>query len=289
MPQAFWKHVSIRIPSPMLDAVSDFFTTLTGRGVSIREENSGNVIDVWLDPQNGEEHLLSIQRLIDALVLSGNLSKDTFILSREVPEEDWMSVFRSQHDTVQISSRLVIRPSWCDPVTPDDLVLDPGMAFGTGSHATTRMCLELLDSLLIKEPAECMLDLGTGSGILAIAGAHLGLSKILAVDIDPVAVEAAVRNVTDNHFGSMIRVVEGGIEMACGTFDIITANLSSSALKNLSEQLTNHLSPGGHLIVSGIMTEEMEEVFTAFILCGLKPFRTMADETWAASILKHSS
>lgn len=285
MPELLWKLVTVPVPPVMLDIVSDFFTTLTGRGIRIREENSVKFIDAWLDPKNSEEHLLLIQRFIDSLIANGALPENTPILSSEVPEEDWMSVFRTQHETVHISDRLVVRPSWCDPFGSDDLVLDPGMAFGTGSHATTRMCLTLLDYLLKEQLVGRMLDLGTGSGILAIAGAHLGLTEILAVDIDPVAVEIAVVNVQNNGADGVIRVEKGGIERAAGAYDVITANLSAALLRRLSSDIAQHLRPRGSLIMSGILDDEEVDVVAAYTQCGLRVEKVMNKEEWVAALL----
>jgi ribosomal protein L11 methyltransferase len=245
------------------------------------------VIDAWLDPRDTEEHLLLIQRFIEDLIDNGNLPEDTTIQVNAVPEEDWMSVFRSQHGIVPISDRLVIRPSWCDPVGPDDLILDPGMAFGTGSHATTRMCLELLDTLVNLQHTGRMLDLGTGSGILAIAGARLGLVEILAVDADPMAVKVAVRNTLSNLVDDRVKVAKGGVEAAEGRYDIITANLSSSVLKRFSYDIAQLLRPGGSLIISGILEDEKANVMEAFTRCGLSVEKVTTEETWVAALLRH--
>jgi ribosomal protein L11 methyltransferase len=227
-----------------------------------------------------------ILRFAEDLRGCGNSAHEIDLQVKGIPEEDWMSVFRSQHRPVRISKRLIVRPTWCDPVGQNDLVLDPGMAFGTGSHFTTRMCLELLDSLSGFPDGGRMLDLGTGSGILAIAGAFLGFGYVHAVDIDPKAVEVAGRNARDNHRENVVLVEEGSIEKAEGVYEIITANLSGSLLVKLAERICTHLAEGGGLIASGIMVHEKEDVITAFTRCGLKTARIMEKDVWVAALFQ---
>jgi ribosomal protein L11 methyltransferase len=159
------------------------------------------------------------------------------------------------------------------------------MAFGTGSHVTTRMCLALLDECIADQIPERMFDLGTGSGILAIAGACLGIRDVLAVDIDPMAIEVASRNVQSNSVDDLIRVVEGGIETAEGPYDIVAANLSASLLKRLAAKIAEHLKPGGSLIISGILEEEWAGVKDAFETEGLAEKEVLKEKVWVAAIL----
>lgn len=286
MSEVIWKQVTVQVPVQMEDAVSDFLATLTGRGVCTREGEGSALIDAYLAPEDAGKQLTQIRRYVDDLNGNGNLADELLIRVDEIPEEDWMSVFRSQHRPVRISDRLVIRPTWCDPVSGGDLVLDPGMAFGTGSHFTTRMCLELLDSLQGFPAGGRMLDLGTGSGILAIAGASLGWGDILAVDIDPMAAEVAAGNAADNDVADVVCVKEGSIERAEGVYEAITANLSGSLLVDMADRICPHLAEGGHLIASGIMSSEKEEVITSFARCGLVPVRIVEEDVWVAVLFE---
>jgi ribosomal protein L11 methyltransferase len=270
----------------MEDPISDFLTTLTGRGVCIRTESGSSAIDAFLEPGDSEDKLLRIEKQLSDLVEMGLLPEDTRYDLKELPEEDWMAVFRSQHTTVRISPRLVVRPTWCDPSGGHEIVLDPGLAFGTGSHATTRMCLVLMDECIDDSPPRRMFDLGTGSGILAIAGAYLGIADILAVDIDPMATAVACGNVHDNKADDRVTVVEGGMETAEGLYDLITANLSASLLKRLASNMAKHLRPGGLLIISGLLEDESGEVMDAFTRCGLKVERVMNEKVWVAALLQ---
>ena len=273
----------------MEDAVTDFLTTLTGRGVSIREEQGQSTIDAFLEPGDSEDHLLHIEKHLDALVQMGLLPEGSRYEISELPEEDWIAVFRSQHSTVRISNRLVIRPTWCIPTGDREVVLDPGLAFGTGSHPTTRMCLVLLDDTIGEKAPERMFDLGTGSGILAMAAAFLGINDILAADIDTMAVEVALENVQDNAVDDRVRVTEGGIEAAEGLYDIITANISASLLSKLAPKIAERMKTNGCLIISGILEDEQTQVLEAFARCGLKTEHVMTEKVWIAALLRRTA
>jgi ribosomal protein L11 methyltransferase len=148
------------------------------------------------------------------------------------------------------------------------------------------MCLVLLDKVVGSKAPARLFDLGTGSGILAMAGAFLGIEDTLAVDIDAMAVDVAVGNVKNNGVSDRIRVLEGGIEKAEGLYEIITANLSASLLEKLAPDLAEHLAPGGSLIISGLMEDEEARVTDAFTSCGLTVERIMNEKIWVAALLQ---
>lgn len=285
MDSRIWTHLTVKVPQAMEDPLADFLAVLTGRGVCLREEAGLSIIDAYIQPGEAEDQLLRLRKHLDDLIDMGLLPEGTRFEMEDLPEEDWMAVFRSQHTTIRVSGRLVIRPTWCEPTCEHEVVLDPGMAFGTGSHATTRMCLTLLDQSIGIPPPGTMFDLGTGSGILAIAGAYLGIPKVLAVDIDAVAVQVAANNVLDNHVEDRVRVVEGGVKAAEGLYDLVTANLSASLLKKLAPDISGCLTPSGSLIISGILEKEAAEVLEAYTLCGLKAGKVLKDKVWAAALL----
>jgi ribosomal protein L11 methyltransferase len=289
MSRRIWKKITMRVSPNLADSLADYITVLTGRGVCFREEGDEVTVDAYLDPENSEDHIGRLQLWIDDLTAAGELSPDTVMKVTEVPEEDWMSMFRAQHKTVRISDRLLVRPTWCEPEDGAEVVLDPGLAFGTGDHWTTRMCLVLLDDVVDEKVPERMLDLGTGSGILAIAGAFLGVGEVLASDIDPVAVEVAAANADDNGVSDRVRVVEGGVEAAEGVYGIVTANLSASLLKRLCAAISQTLAPSGKLIISGFMTGEQEEILGHFAKCGLKVVQVLTGDVWGAALLRRAN
>ena len=182
-----------------------------------------------------------------------------------LPEQDWVRLTQSQFDPIRVSERLWIVPSWHEAPDPEALVLvlDPGMAFGTGSHPTTRLCLEWLERTVT--PGTTILDYGCGSGILAIAAAKLGAAGVLGVDIDAQAVTAARDNAKRN--GIAARFEDSAQEIR-GQFDIVVANILSNPLKALAPAICAHVRPGGALAISGILSEQADEliaIYTPFL------------------------
>lgn len=178
-----------------------------------------------------------------------------------VAEQNWVQLTQSQFDPIQVSDRLWIVPSWHEAPDPEALVLvlDPGMAFGTGSHPTTRLCLEWLERTI--RGGETVLDYGCGSGILAIAAAKLGSGPVLGVDIDPQAVLAACDNAGRN--GVSAKFVDSA-EAIQGCFQVVVANILSNPLRVLAAAICSHVAPGGVLALSGILQEQAEEIMAIY-------------------------
>jgi ribosomal protein L11 methyltransferase len=189
----------------------------------------------------------------------------------QVEEQDWVRLTQSQFDPIRISSRLWIVPSW-HPV-PDpaaiNLILDPGLAFGTGSHPSTQLCLAWLDSSL--QAGEDVLDYGCGSGILAIAAAKLGAAHVIGVDIDPQAVAASRGNALLNHCETTVEFHTAHFgaqadtpERAADVVDVVVANILANPLIMLAPVLTAATRAGGRIALSGILSEQAEEVIHAY-------------------------
>jgi ribosomal protein L11 methyltransferase len=175
----------------------------------------------------------------------------------EVAEQNWVQLTQSQFDPIRVSERLWIVPSWHlapDPVAVN-LILDPGMAFGTGSHPTTRLCLEWLERNV---HAGCsVLDYGCGSGILAIAAARLGAGSVVGVDIDPFAVEAARANARRN---AVTATFHDSAQPVAGAYDLVVANILSNPLRVLAPAICTRVRSGGRLALSGILREQADEI-----------------------------
>ena len=189
----------------------------------------------------------------------------------EVPDEDWGEGWKKDFRPLDVG-RVRVRPSWIDEPTPTgavEVVLDPGMAFGTGTHPTTSLCLAALSDLITARPGASVLDVGTGSGLLAIAARKLGAGRVAANDEDPVAVRVAGENAERN--GAALELTVDPVEAIAGTFDVVVANILANVLVALAPALAAKLAPGGVLLLSGILGPQEDEVRRAHVAQGLAP------------------
>lgn len=215
-----------------------------------------------------------------------------------VHEADWANAWKAHFPVLRVGRRIVIRPTWRrHRRAPGDVVLalDPGMAFGTGLHPTTRLCLAELESLAdrgvltaggIDGGPTRVLDVGSGSGILSIAAALLGAGSVLAVDVDPIAVDASAANARRNRLGRVIRARQGSAPSGEGPFDVVLANLIASLLIALADGLVEDLRPGGTLLASGIFENREADVVTAFRARGLAVVERRTEGEWVALELR---
>jgi ribosomal protein L11 methyltransferase len=180
---------------------------------------------------------------------------------------DWAERWKEHFKPLPIGPRVWIVPSWeYDFRAPSGAVvitLDPGMAFGTGQHATTALCLELLEAGLTEPGSRRLLDVGCGSGILAIAAARLGCDEVLAIDNDPVAVSVAHENVAQNGVGEVVRASADDVAAVAQSFDWVVANIIAHTLIELARPLVERTRPGGSLVLSGVLTGQADEVIAA--------------------------
>ena len=209
------------------------------------------------------------------------------LLTRQVAEADWAEAWKAHFPVMRVGRRLVIRPTWRrHRAAPGDLVLalDPGMAFGTGLHPTTRLCLAALEVAADRGELEGarVLDVGCGSGILAIAAALLGATSVLGVDTDPIAVEATVANAGRNRLRDTIRARAGSLPSGEAAHSVVLANLIASVLIALAAALRDELRPGGLLLASGIVADREAEVASALEGTGLRLAERFVEGDWVA-------
>lgn len=271
-----WLSIAIETDCQHAEALADALLEAGALSASIEDADAGTAAET---PQFGEPGsvttpgwdrsrviaLLEAGADASALVaacapLAGLVDIPSFT-QEEVAEQNWVQLTQSQFDPIRVSDRLWIVPSW--HVAPDPeaivLVLDPGMAFGTGSHPTTRLCLEWLERTVSTDIS--ILDYGCGSGILAIAAAKLGAKDVLGVDIDLQAVSAAKSNAELNNVSARF---EDSTREIKGQFDIVVANILSNPLKALAPAICAHVRPGGRLALSGILTEQSDDLIEAY-------------------------
>jgi len=203
----------------------------------------------------------------------------------EVPEQDWSVAWRSHHKPMRIGPRALVHPPWdAPPVARGEVLIaiDPGMAFGTGSHATTALCLERLDELLAERAGSDVLDIGTGSGILAIGAALLGAGRVCGTENDPVALEAARRGAALNGLPPdriELLLVEPD-EVPGAPFGIVVANILLNTLVELAPAIAARVAPSGRLVLSGLLAEQGDEAEAAYRAQGLRSAGRKQREEW---------
>ena len=198
-----------------------------------------------------------------AIAVKGlGIEEPELVSDEKVQDADWVRITQAQFQPVRVSDRLWIVPTWHEPPAGDTAInirLDPGVAFGTGSHPTTHLCLQWLDANV--KAGESVLDYGCGTGILAIAAKKVGAGDVLGTDIDPQAVEAAIENSKANDAPATFVLPK---DMPEGTFDVVVANILSNPLKLLAPALLARVKPQGHLVLSGVLARQAQEVIDVY-------------------------
>ncbi len=279
-----WISVIIKTDSMHVEALSDAMLALGALSTDIHDSAAGTeheqplfgepgepAAGVWLAPEltalfKGDTDIPAVMR---AAAEAAALPAPPSYRIEYVEEQDWVRVTQSQFNPIRISSRLWVVPSWHEIPDPNaiNLILDPGLAFGTGTHPSTQLCLEWLDENL--GGGEDVLDYGCGSGILAIAALKMGAHHVVGIDIDPQAVEASCQNARLNQCAEI--EIEFHTQMAertdterGGWADIVVANILANPLIMLAPILTHAARPGGRIALSGILAEQAEEVMAAY-------------------------
>lgn len=286
-----WLEVSVAVQNEAAEAVAEVLSRYAYRGVVIEAGpdawNAGPVIVRAYLP--ADDQLRANRRRIEESLWHLDqiwpVSAPTF---RPVAETDWTEAWKERLNVLRVGRHIVIRPSWRDYVpAPGDVViqLDPGMAFGTGLHPTTQMCLVTLEELI--RPETEVLDLGTGSGILAIAAAKLGAECVLAVDNDPVAVKTARGNVATNGVQGAVSVMCGSLTDVSGSYDLVVVNiLARIIVEMMQEGLATQVRPGGVLIAAGIIADQEPEVVAALEREGLTLAEQRQRGDWMCLVAK---
>jgi ribosomal protein L11 methyltransferase len=247
-----------------------------------------SVVTGYLPVDDRLERLLeTLQQRLHDLAEWGVPVGDGSLSVRWVEEEDWAHAWKRFFRPLRVGRRFVVRPTWEEWVPePGDRVIaiDPGMAFGTGTHPTTQLCLELIEEGVVGGAS--VLDVGTGSGILAIAAAVLGAAPITAIDIDPIAVSAAGENRRVNPDAGDILLAVGDAAAVRGRYDWVFANLIAEILRSDAALLASRVTPGGALLAAGIVAERAFEVRTALEAAGLQIECERCREEWVALVAR---
>lgn len=295
-----WAEITCTVPEAVTEELADFLLELTGNGVSIenRKVDTFNIEDISEEAVKAVKCYLPEDDLLDGAVekireylsaLPGTNPALPVVAILE--EEDWANSWKANFKPTRIGRHLVIKPSWEDFEGGEGdvvLELDPGMAFGTGTHATTRLCLEALETLILDNGAltanSAVLDVGCGSGLLGIAAAMFGAKQVVAVDIDPIAIDVTNENAAINGVSQVIAASRTPLAELEGTFSIVLANILAEALVKMSADLVQRVGDGGFLVLSGILVEREEFVIAGFADLPLKLCSVQRDEEWCCIV-----
>lgn len=236
-----------------------------------------------------EEKRRAIERAVWALGMVRPVGE---LETRELAEQDYANEWKKFYQVLHVGARTVIKPSWLEYEARENEIvieLDPGMAFGTGLHPTTRLCLAMLEKYVT--PGCEMLDVGTGSGILAIGAVKLGAKFVDARDIDPIAVETAQKNVAASGLAKSIHVARASVMVEANpqTFDLVTANIFADTIAELAPALLQHLKRAGVFIGSGILVERAYLVENAMHEQKMKCIATAQEDDWLVMVYRHKT
>jgi ribosomal protein L11 methyltransferase len=304
-----WLELTVQVHPEAIESVSELLSQHTSGGVAIEEPielfDEGQeyrvvtgqpvLVHAYLPIDGKEEE--AHQKIAEGLWHFSSLGSHFVgeLTTRTVNEEDWANAWKDYFHVTHIGQRLVIRPSWREYTPkPDEVVLtlDPGMAFGTGLHPTTRMCLEQVE--LRVHAGMKVLDVGTGSGILAIAAAKLGAESVYAIDNSSVAVESTLANAEMNNLQDRIQVVLGVLDDAeatrmAGQYDFVIANIIAHIIGSIASQLAQVVSPTGLLVVSGIIEARRHDAEDPLLAAGLELVEQVMIDDWMALVLRRRS
>lgn len=303
-----WQEVTVLVHQEAAEAVSELLYNHGAQGVAfegdalIQEAKVNNWGDFYPDLAGGGDQILvkayfyehktdqeleQIKQAVENLSEFGLKVGSVKLTKKVIFEEDWANAWKQYYHPIRIG-RVIIEPSWNpypDP-GPGDIVvtLDPGMAFGTGTHPSTAMCIEALQEIPIEN---CIVwDVGTGSGLLAITAAKLGAERVEAVDIDPVAVEVCQQNAEINQ--TAIRVQQGSLDKLDGRADVIAANIIADVIIDLLPLAYQRLKPEGVILASGIIDSRGDDVKGEALNCGFEVLFKLQQDEWILFAFKRS-
>lgn len=286
-----WWQVNIPVPLDLAEDASAALIEAGALGVQTLETPKSAELIACYDA-NTDTTMLG-ENIIEALATIGLTRSSEMLHITQHNDTDWAERWKEYFKPIKIGRRLWIIPSWdhfVPPVGSITLNLDPGMAFGTGQHATTALCLKAIEQFADANAhrAVRVLDVGCGTGILGLAAAKLGAREVIAIDTDPVAVANTLDNALANHVDTQVHAEATPIEQLEGTFDLIVANILAPTLIEMSAHLLARMAPACKLVLSGILGEQVDAVVTAFLRQAqrngmvLKHHKTWTHGEWAA-------
>ena len=268
------------VPVESKEALLSKLRDMGSLGFIERDEDTVAYFDAAKDIRQIIDELAAFKEVLKASGLAPEFSFTHGLLA----DKDWNEEWKKSFVPIEAGDNILIVPSWLKPETERTvIVIDPGRAFGTGHHETTRRCLGLIEKYAMDNKGKRHLDIGTGSGILAIGARILGFESSVGVDTDPPAVEAAHYNIGLNNVEN-VTIMLGDVSCVEGTFDLITANLISESLINIAGQISERLVPDGIAILSGMLTGQEKGVINAMAGHGLRLNVTIVDDKWVTLV-----
>lgn len=296
-----WLELSVRTPPEFVEPLSQIFYRYGHGGVAVAVDGDFNpdegeslsgdewaTVTTYLPVNESTDERRS--RIDVGVRLVAHVSDISPLQERIIAEEEWQNAWKEHFHVLRISRRITICPSWRQH-TPKDgeivVMLDPGMAFGTGHHPTTRMCLQQIDDIV--RPGDDMLDVGCGSGVLSIAAARLGAMHVFGLEIDSVAVNVAKQNVRRNRVEHTVRIAQGSLphtDAQHAAYDIAVANISAKVVSEIADHLAGCVKSGGRVIASGILLANKQSVIDALTDAGALLERTITDGDWVTLVAR---
>ena len=302
-----WLKIELLAPEAMIDALTNFLTEIGAQG-AFQESLEGQSTNGFPEPADREtlkaflpvdvrreQRIAALTTYIDSLAeIFPELEKPTF-RTEVIHDPDWGEAWKKYFKPLRVSRNLVIKPTWerFAPTGRDIVIeIDPGMAFGTGQHASTRMCLDAIEEILLRDRTFekwHVLDVGTGTGILGISCAKLDAERVLCVDIDQKATEIAGENVLINQVEDRVEVANRDVATVSESFELIVANLTAKILIKLRPVLVRLIRPGGYIVISGIIEQNRPDIEARFLGDSLALHRLITEKEWVCYVLKKGS